>query len=149
MPSIITVTPADSFSCSFSIDGAAAAVIVDLRRWRSLADLSAALAALASQSKAAVTRSRSAAPRNRSEPSVGSLGPYGAGAYAVGDEHMRMFVSRSGWASADTVAQSEKQGPAIGPVGAAIVVDADDPDNEAAASLAIAGTLAGLTGRLP
>ena len=142
MPSIITVTPADSFSCSFPIGGASAAVIVNLRRCTSLDALSVALDELASQSNAAVVRSRHATLRDRSEPSAGNFGPYGSGAYAVGDESLRMFVARNG-----TV--SETQGPAIGPVGAAIVVDADDPDHATSASLAVEGALQALAGRLP
>ena len=155
MPSIITVTPTDSFSCAFSIDGASAAVIVDLHQWATLADLTAALGALAERSNTTVRQHRTfGVPkglRGQTDPGAPGarvFGPYGAHCYALGGENMRMFAGRPGW-TAIAAAQSEKQGPGIGPVGAAIVADADDPGYATATSVAVAGALQALVGRLP
>ncbi|MBK6864100.1 MAG: hypothetical protein IPG91_11205 [Ideonella sp.] len=151
MHNIITVTPTDSFSCSFPIDGADAAVLVDLNQWPSLAALEAALSALSAQASASASRHRNVGPwrlRDRSEPTAPTFGPYGAGAWEVGAPYLRFFPCRTGW-NATLVAAAEKQGPAVGPVGAAIVVNADAPGFAAAISTAVAGALQGLAGRLP
>lgn len=148
---MITPTASDTFSCTLGIDGADAAVVVDLNQWPTLAALSSALSGLATQANNATARHRGtglSAVRDRSERTARDLGPWDGRAWQSSSANMRFFPCRTGWSSANVQA-AEKQGPAIGPVGAAIIVNADAAGYAAAISTAVAGALASLTGRLP
>jgi hypothetical protein len=137
------------YTSSLPTLGAAGLVVVNLEQIKSLAQLSAALAAAGTDSSRTgrIPVSGQTGVKDRSESTERATGPFTSAGFDSPNPAILMVEFRNGWSTA-TAALSLKQGPNFGPHAVAIIVDLEAAGFAGTFSTGVAAAVQALTGRL-